>query len=204
MNFNVVNIIDLLESVGEKEVRSALQEFECERNSEIEIFLKNNAIDFAKRKISVTHLILDDNGQIAAYFTLTHKPSNISSLSLSKSAIKTLSRYAILDRDSNSFNISAFLIAQFGKNSAYNGSRNISGNKLMDFCFEILESVQKQVGGGIAFLECEDKKQLLNFYQNENNRFRIFGERFSESEGKKYKFSEFPLGNSNPCDSMGF
>lgn len=186
MNFNVVNIIDLLESVGEKEVRSALQEFECERNSEIEIFLKNNAIDFAKRKISVTHLILDDNGQIAAYFTLTHKPSNISSLSLSKSAIKTLSRYAILDRDSNSFNISAFLIAQFGKNSAYNGSGNISGNELMDFCFEILESVQKQVGGGIAFLECEDKKQLLNFYQNENNRFRIFGERFSESEGKKY------------------
>lgn len=186
MNSNVVNIIDLLESVGEKEVRSALQEFECERNSEIEIFLKNNAIDFAKRKISVTHLILDDNGQIVAYFTLTHKPSNISSLSLSKSAIKTLSRYAILDRDSNSFNISAFLIAQFGKNSAYNGSRNISGNKLMDFCFEILESVQKQVGGGIAFLECEDKKQLLNFYQNENNRFRIFGERFSESEGKKY------------------
>ena len=186
MNFNVVNIIDLLESVGEKEVRSALQEFECERNSEIEIFLKNNAIDFAKRKISVTHLILDNNGQIVAYFTLTHKPSNISSLSLSKSAIKTLSRYAILDRDSNSFNISAFLIAQFGKNSAYNGSRNISGNKLMDFCFEILDSVQKQVGGGIAFLECEDKKQLLNFYQNENNRFRIFGERFSESEGKKY------------------
>ena len=106
MNFNVVNIIDLLESVGEKEVRSALQEFECERNSEIEIFLKNNAIDFAKRKISVTHLILDNNGQIVAYFTLTHKPSNISSLSLSKSAIKTLSRYAILDRDSNSFNIS--------------------------------------------------------------------------------------------------
>lgn len=131
-------------------------------------------------------MILDDNGQITAYFTLTHKPSNISSLSLSKSAIKTLSRYTILDRDSNSFNISAFLIAQFGKNSAYNGSRNISGNKLMDFCFEILESAQKQVGGGIAFLECEDKKQLLNFYQNENNRFRIFGERFSESEGKKY------------------
>ena len=95
MNFNVVNIIDLLDSVGEEEVRSALQEFECERNSEIEIFLKNNAIDFAKRKISVTHLILDDNGQIAAYFTLTHKPSNITASSLSNSAIKTLSRYAI-------------------------------------------------------------------------------------------------------------
>ena len=95
MNFNVVNIIDLLESVGEEEVRTALSDFKCERNSEIESFLKNNAIDFAKRKISVTHLILDDNGQIAAYFTLTHKPSNITASSLSNSAIKTLSRYAI-------------------------------------------------------------------------------------------------------------
>lgn len=57
---------------------------------------------------------------------------------------------------------------------------------MMDFCFEILESVQKQVGGGIVFLECEDKKQLLNFYQNENNNFRVYGERFSETEKTKY------------------
>ena len=56
----------------------------------------------------------------------------------------------------------------------------------MDYCIEILASVQKQVGGGIAFLECEDKKQLLNFYQNENNNFRIYGERFSETDNKKY------------------
>lgn len=186
MSFNVVNIIDLITSVGETEVHAALKDFQCLKNPEIEFFLINNSIDFAKRKISVTHLILDDNGQIAAYFTLTHKPANISAESLSKTAIKTLSRYAVLDKDSNSFNISAFLIAQFGKNSSYNGTRNISGNKMMDLCFEILRTVQKQVGGGIVFLECEDKKQLLNFYQNENNNFRIYGERFSETENKKY------------------
>lgn len=186
MNFTVINIIDLLDSVGEEEVLSALQEFKCSKNSEIENFLKNNAIDFAKRKISVTHFILDDEGQIAAYFTLAHKLLNISASFLSKSAIKTLSRYAVLDRDSNSFNISAFLIAQFGKNTAYAGTKNISGNKMMDFCFGILSSVQKQVGGGIAFLECKDKKQFLNFYQNDNNRFRIFGERFSNTENTKY------------------
>lgn len=29
MNFNVVNITDLLSSVGEDEVRSALADFEC-------------------------------------------------------------------------------------------------------------------------------------------------------------------------------
>lgn len=186
MSFNVVNIVDLISSVGEDEVRSALEEFQCTQNPEIEFFLKSNAVDFAKRKISITHLILDNNGQIVAYFTLTHKPANISAESLSKSSIKTLSRYAVLDKDSNSFNISAFLIAQFGKNSSYKGNRSISGNKMMDFCFEILETVQKQVGGGIVFLECENKKPLLNFYQNENNNFRIYGERFSEAENTKY------------------
>lgn len=186
MSFNVVNIVDLISSVGEDEVRSALEAFQCTQNPEIEFFLKSNAVDFAKRKISITHLILDNNGQIVAYFTLTHKPANISAESLSKSSIKTLSRYAVLDKDSNSFNISAFLIAQFGKNSSYKGNRSISGNKMMDFCFEILETVQKQVGGGIVFLECENKKPLLNFYQNENNNFRIYGERFSEAENTKY------------------
>lgn len=186
MSFNVINIIDLIFSVGENEVRSAIDGFQCSKNPEIEEFLKANAIDFAKRKISVTHLILDDDGQIAAYFTLTYKPVIISAESLSKSTIKTLSRYAVIDRDTNSFNMSAFLIAQFGKNSAYVGTRNISGNKMMDLCFEILVSVQKQVGGGIAFLECEDKKQLLNFYQNDNNNFRVYGERFSKTENIKY------------------
>ena len=186
MSFSVVNITDLLASVGEDEVRSALLEFECVQNPEIEHFIKNNAVDFARRKISVTHLILDENGQIASYFTLTHKPANISAETLSKSAVKTLSRYAILDADSNSFNISAFLIAQFGKNSAYTGKERISGDKMMDFCLEILDGVQKQVGGGIVFLECEDKKSLLDFYQNENNNFRIYGERYSEREKVKY------------------
>lgn len=186
MIFYTVNIMNLISSVGEEEVRSAIANFECILNPEIERFLKANAIDFAKRKISITHLILDSNGQIAAYFTLTHKPANISAGVLSRSAIKTLSRYAVLDEDTASFNISAFLIAQFGKNSTYNGSQHISGNTMMDFCLEILESVQRQVGGGIVFLECEDKKHLLDFYQNENNNFRVYGERFSETEKTKY------------------
>jgi len=186
MSFCVVNILDLLNSVGEEEVYPALSDFKCVKNPEIEFFLKNNAIDFAKRKISITHLILDDYGEIAAYFTLTHKPANISASSLSNTSLKTLSRYAILDEDSNSFNISAFLIAQFGKNSAYKGSNKISGNRMMNLCFEILEQVQKQIAGGIVFLECEEKKELLKFYQNENNNFRIYGERFSATEKKKY------------------
>ena len=41
----------------------------------------------------------------------------------------------------------------------------------------IRDSVQREIGGGVVYLECEEKPELLNFYQNEKNRFRKFGER---------------------------
>ena len=39
----------------------------------------------------------------------------------------------------------------------------------------------------LFFLECEDNDKLLNFYQNENNRFIVYGERIANVENKKYK-----------------
>lgn len=32
----------------------------------------------------------------------------------------------------------------------------------------------------------EEKAKLLEFYQSEKNKFRIFGERYSEKDGVKY------------------
>ena len=45
----------------------------------------------------------------------------------------------------------------------------------MDDAFEILGRVQRDIGGGIVYLECEDRPKLLGFYQNDKNRFKIFG-----------------------------
>lgn len=56
----------------------------------------------------------------------------------------------------------------------------------MESAMEVLSAVQHDVGGGIVYLECEDKPQLLSFYQNEHNYFRVFGERFSEEDNTKY------------------
>ena len=57
---------------------------------------------------------------------------------------------------------------------------------MMDFCFDVLEYVQKQVGGGVVYLECEDKKELLDFYQNNHNLFRVYGKRYSDVEKVNY------------------
>ena len=56
----------------------------------------------------------------------------------------------------------------------------------MDDVFSILAEAQHLIGGGAVFLECEENENLLSFYQNDNNRFKLYGERILEKENKKY------------------
>ena len=52
--------------------------------------------------------------------------------------------------------------------------------------FEVLLDIQRKIGGGVIFVECERQKKLLDFYQNEHNRFVVFGEREDHAAGKEY------------------
>lgn len=184
--FDTINILDMLGAIGEAKLKQCLSDFSCPINSEIEQFVINNAIEFAKKKLSITYFIVNEFGRIAAVFTLAHKAIEIGNASLSNSKRKKISRYAILDLETGSYTISAFLIAQFGKNYAVDKGKGISGNELMDLTFEILKKVQHDIGGGIVFLECEDKVKLLDFYQSERNGFIPFNERYSANDNIKY------------------
>ena len=181
---SVFNILDMLDSIGEERVKAVLSDFACPKNNEIEDFLHKNAIEFAKRKMSVTYLVFNDEKQFVGYFTLTHKHSSVNNDVLSNNSRKRLERQARYDETTNSYEVSAFLIAQFGKNYAYDSQ--ISGDRLMDYVFDVLYKIQHLIGGGIVFLECEDNEKLLEFYQSENNGFKKYGERFSDRDNKKY------------------
>ena len=183
--YTVVNILDLMDYIGEDEVKSAIAEFRCDKNQEIERYMHDSAIEFSKRKISITHLILNSEGEIVAYFTIAHKPSRVPLDCLSNTAKKKLSRYGRLDDELGVYDISAFLIAQFGKNQAVES--DISGNEMMRRVIDLLVEVQHKVGGGVLFLECEDQRELLDFYKNDQNRFIEYGERESKSDQTLYK-----------------
>lgn len=184
--FDTVNILDMIGAIGEAKLKQCLSDFSCPINREIEQFVINNAIEFAKKKLSVTYFAINEFGKIAAVFTLAHKAIEIGNASLSNSKRKKISRYAIMDSEAGSYTVSAFLIAQFGKNYAVEEGKGISGNELMDLTFGILEKVQHDIGGGIVFLECEDKVKLLDFYQDEKNGFMPFNERYSVNDNVKY------------------
>lgn len=185
MNVQAINILDELKNNGEAKITEDLSSFSCKINPAIENFIKNVAIDFARRKLSITYIVIDsDDGQIIGYFALTHKAVLISNSKLSNTSRKKLERFARLDRATGDYMASAFLIAQFGKNYAVDDGKRITGKQLMDVANDILMNIQHQIGGGIIYLDCEDTEKLKNFYVGEN--FQLFGERFSEEDNQKY------------------
>ena len=144
MNVGVWNILDLIEDYGDEFVGALISDFSTviERdgqkkplNPDIEVFLKKNAVQFAKEKKSITYIVGDkDDGSLLGYFTLTHKAIEIPADGLSKSTVRTIEKYSRINPGSNSYTISAFLIAQFGKNYAVDGGKRITGNELMASC----------------------------------------------------------------------
>lgn len=132
--FETVNILDMIGAIGEAKLQQCLSDFSCPVNPEIEQFVINNAIEFAKKKLSVTYFAVNEHGKIAAVFTLAHKAVEIGNASLSNAKRKKISRYAVLDSETGSYTVSAFLIAQFGKNYAVEKGKGISSDELKPCC----------------------------------------------------------------------
>ncbi len=56
--YTIVNILDMLEAIGEQNLSVILSDFSCQINEEIENFVWNNVIGFAKRKMATTYFFL--------------------------------------------------------------------------------------------------------------------------------------------------
>lgn len=106
--YRVFNILDMAKAIGETNLKELLSDFCCPLNGEIQHFVRDNAYEFARKKLSVTYLVINEANYIAAVFTLAHKAVEIGNARLSNSKRKKISRYAVLDSQSNSYAVSAF------------------------------------------------------------------------------------------------
>lgn len=187
---NVISIENMLDSYGEEATVALLSSFSCvrdsvQKNEEVETFVKKNAIDFFRRKLAVTYLVFDENSDFVGIYTLAHKTIDILAGRLNAKLKNKVKRYARLDEERQTYSVSAFLIAQFGKNYEGNKGRTVSGRELMDSALDMLAAAQAIVGGGLIFLDCEvDNTAALELYEKYG--FVPFGERKSESDGHRY------------------
>lgn len=170
--FTILNIRDYLQNdgdIGEADLRELLSDFSCPLNPDVENFLTKNAIDFTKKNQSVTYLVFTtEDAELVGYFTLAIKPIAVSAERFSNNVKRKLTRVSEIDEENNTFALSAYLIAQLGKNFSGEANKRISGQQLLEVAMETVYDLQFMAGGMVVFLEAENHSKLLNFYDTEN------------------------------------
>jgi hypothetical protein len=180
-NFFSVNIREYLalgndEEAGEPALIELLSDFSCPKNLDVERFLKKNAIEFTKKNQSVTYLVVSaEDIRLLGYFTLALKPLTVRGEMVSNTTKKKLLRVNELDEKSDTYTMSAYLMAQLGKNFSENGGDEIAGEELLKLAWDKIREIQYLSGGMVTFLEAENEEKLISFYQN--NRFSQFDTR---------------------------
>lgn len=186
MSYLVENLLDVMNKVGEKELISSFSGFSCDVNKDIQDFLQLKSIDFAKKRMSITYLVVDnETGDLLGFFTLAHKVLYVPAEGLSNTVKRRLERYGSIDKNTNSYLLSAFLLAQFGKNYAIEEDKRITGVGLMDCVDSILKDIQFRVGGGVVYLDSLDNEHLVHFYTDVCG-YRKISERVSDTNNTKY------------------
>lgn len=167
--------------LGEDELLQILSEFSCPMNPDVEQFLKHSSIEFTKKNQSVTYLVFSvADGKLLGYFTLALKPLTVRGETVSNTVKRKLLRVSELDKKSDTYTMSAYLIAQLGKNFSENGGKMITGAELLELAWDKIKATQYMFGGMVTFLEAEKEEKLLSFYRD--NRFSQFDTRQTTSD----------------------
>ncbi len=96
IGYNLVNLADMLDKLGEDRVKSILFDYSCPLNKEIEYFLHYKAIEFSKQGLAKTHLIYTSYKKelvLIGYFSLSSKVIMISKNAISKTLRKRISKF---------------------------------------------------------------------------------------------------------------
>ena len=186
--FSVINIRRYLNSdnpkLGESRLVQVLSGFSCPKNPDLERFLKKSSIEFTKKNQSVTYLVFDVSSmELVGYFTIALKPLTVRGETVSNTVKKKLMRVSELDEQSQTYTMSAYLIAQLGKNFKNGAEKKITGEELLELAWDIVEKMQYMGGGMVTFLEAENSERLLSFYQA--NRFQTFDTRQTATDSEE-------------------
>ena len=187
--FFSVNIREYLalgndEEAGEPALVELLSGFSSPKNKDVERFLKKSAIEFTKKNQSVTYLVVSaEDVRLLGYFTLALKPLTVRGETVSNTMKRKLLRISELDEKSDTYTMSAYLIAQLGKNFSESGGTEITGAELLKLAWDKIKEIQYLGGGVVTFLEAENEERLLSFYRD--NRFSQFDTRQTASDAEE-------------------
>lgn len=136
--------------------------------NEVEYFLHNNAIEFEKKTLSTTHLLINENNELVGYFSIANKKLNIPKevvKTFSKTKLKKIGQSSNIKKD-GSYEINSYLIGQLGINFLQEiKGEKITGKDLLNEIWILLLEAKKLVNVKYIWLECENNSKLINFYK---------------------------------------
>jgi hypothetical protein len=135
-------------------VEDAVFNFSCEKNLDVENFLREDAINREKRDLTRTYLIIDQNKfesdneiNIVAYFSIALKTLIIPQ-TLSNAKIKKIDGFSKDAKDSI-----VYLIGQLARNDDYN-TETITGAEILARALNIISDIKDKIGGKVVLVEC--------------------------------------------------
>lgn len=173
-----VKLVDMLEELGEDVTHGILATFSCPLNKDVEFFLREKAILFVKSGFAATHLVFtsyQNQTVLVGYYALATKTVVIKGRDLNSRWRHRLNNFATYNPETKQYLIALPLIGQLSKNFANGYDKLISGNELLAMACDRIRKMQLEVGGKMAYLECEDHPKLIEFY--ESNGFYRFANR---------------------------
>lgn len=157
---------DIINEFGEDKAQKVLSSFSCPINPDIQDFLINKSIDFAKKGLAATTLVYI-NRSLVGYYAIANKIILIDdNTELSRRMISKIQKFSTYNIDLNKFYISAPLLAQFSKNFNDKIEEHITGDELMGLALNRIDNAQKHIGGKVSYLECENNQNLISFYES--------------------------------------
>ena len=81
---------------------------------------------------------------------------------------RKIARVSEQNIENGNYSLSAYLIAQIGKNYRDGINDKITGEQLLELAINKIKELQYMAGGMVIFLESENNDKLLHFYECEN------------------------------------
>ena len=154
-DFLILNIREYLRQGenGEDMLRQVFSTFSCKKNTDVERFLLQQSIEFTKKNQSVTYIVITpEYGQIVGYFTIAIKPITVNADSFSNRIKKRIARVSEQDVVNGNYSLSAYLIAQLGKNYKNGANKAITGEQLLGLAIEKVKELQYMAGRMVVYL----------------------------------------------------
>jgi hypothetical protein len=159
-----------------------IEEFSCARDTDVEHFLKKDALRYESEGYGRTYLYTThgkEQSRVMAFFTVAITSTDFRDISKSR---KRKILHSKPGRDSQDF-FGGILVGQLGRADGFDSS-DINGQEMLTDAETIIEMGREHIGGKIVYLDC--KAPLIPVYQ-QNGYNLVKEEPFASGYYKMFK-----------------